>query len=169
MEVSSRWGERKSDLVTSGMGWVCGKEPLYSRGVGVCAWCDGARRRRLQHLRGAHHHVKLTWIFRKKGCQEHFVSRHFEFCLQSDYVTLFHQMMKRPNCCCLTSCLCDGLVGGGLHRHSRGCSIADGGGREISKTCLSSYGLTTRTAPIAKRILDDSLEEGGVGDKSVNR
>lgn len=35
---------------------------LYSRSVGVCAWRDGARGRRLQHLRGAHHHVKLTWI-----------------------------------------------------------------------------------------------------------
>ena len=34
---------------------------LYSRSVGVCAWGDGARGRRLQHLRGAHHHVKLTW------------------------------------------------------------------------------------------------------------
>lgn len=74
-------------------------------------------------------------------------------------------MMKGPNSCCLTSCLCDGLVGGGLHRHSRGCSIADGGGGEISKTCFSSHSLTTRTAPIAKRILDDSLEKGGVGEQ----
>lgn len=44
---------------------MCGKVLLYSRGVGVCAWCDGTRRCRLQHLRGTHHHVKLTWILRK--------------------------------------------------------------------------------------------------------
>lgn len=32
----------------------------YSRGVGVCAGGNGARGRRLQHLR-VHHHIKLTW------------------------------------------------------------------------------------------------------------
>lgn len=37
---------------------------LYSRSVGVCAWRYGTLGRRLQHLRWAHHHVKLTWIWR---------------------------------------------------------------------------------------------------------
>lgn len=35
---------------------------VYSRCVGVRAGCNGARGGRLQHLRGGHHHVKLTWI-----------------------------------------------------------------------------------------------------------
>jgi len=42
--------------------WWRGGVVLYSRGVGVRAWRDGARVCRLQHLRRAHHHVKLTWV-----------------------------------------------------------------------------------------------------------
>lgn len=57
----------------------------------------------------------------------------------------------------LTSCLCDRWVGGGLHRH--GCSVADGGRGEIGETCLSAHSLPARTAPIAERVLDNSLEE----------
>lgn len=37
----------------------------YSRGEGVRAWRDGTGGRRLQHLRGGHHHVELTWILSK--------------------------------------------------------------------------------------------------------
>lgn len=66
-------------------------------------------------------------------------------------------ILKRSHCTFLTSCLCDRWVGGGLHRHGRGRSIADGGRREISKTCLSSHRLPARTTPIAERVLDNGL------------
>lgn len=71
--------------------------------------------------------------------------------------------MCHKRCRFLTSCLCDRWFGGGLHRHGRGCSIADGGGREISETCLSSHSLAARTAPIAERVLDNSLEKVASG------
>lgn len=67
----------------------------------------------------------------------------------------------------LTSCLRDRWVGGGLHRH--GSSIADGGRREIGETCLSSHSLPARTAPIAERVLDDSLEEVESGTSGSTR
>lgn len=58
-----------------------------------------------------------------------------------------------------TSSLCDGGVGGGLHRHGRGRAFADGGGRKVSETRLSSDGLGSGTAAVAEGILDNSLEE----------
>lgn len=68
------WGESHGGNFRDGMN-VRESAVLYSRGVGVRAWCDGARGRRLQHLGGAHHHVKLTWILRdkrrkKSGCPQ---------------------------------------------------------------------------------------------------
>lgn len=65
--------------------------------------------------------------------------------------------IRRFRSCFPTSCLCDAWVGSGLHWHGCGCPIADGGGGEVSKPCLSSNGLTSRTAPIAERVLDHSL------------
>lgn len=53
-------GERAEELPHR-QGWEeCAEGAAYSRGVGVCAGGNGARGRRLQHLR-VHHHVKLTW------------------------------------------------------------------------------------------------------------
>lgn len=56
-----------------------------------------------------------------------------------------------------TSCLCDGGVGGGLHRHGCGRSFTDGGGREVSETRLSSSRLGSRTASVTEGVLDHSL------------
>lgn len=130
----------------------------YSRGVGVRAWCDCAGGCRLQHLRGAHHHVKLTCVLRDE--QEKKKTVH-QKCVQGQ------RTAGETNCRSLTSSLRDRWVGGGLHRHGRGRAVADGGGGEIGEPRLSSHGLPTGTAPIAERVLDNSLQQGGIRGKSV--
>lgn len=57
--------EERESWFRDGMN-VLGSVWLYSRSVGVCAWCDGARGRRLEHVGGAHHHVKLAWVLKDK-------------------------------------------------------------------------------------------------------
>lgn len=182
---------------------MCGDSVwLYSRSVGVCAWCDGARGRRLQDLGGAHHHVKLAWILtetwkklsfpqvmmeleilgffltdqgqRTAGKEDNLMLNISKMSLiEQNHITYILNFLRHvslfPQVTFLTSCLCDGWVGGGLHRHGRGCSIADGGGGEISETRLSSHRLPARTSPVAERVLDNSLAKGGVGDKSLPR
>lgn len=114
----------------------------YSRGEGVRARRDGARRRRLQHLRLRHHHVELTWS-QKKWIG--FASRRMR-----------NERHSVSPASVLTSRLRDGGVGGGLHGHGR--PIADGGGREVGESRLPCHRLATGTAAVAERVLDDGLE-----------
>lgn len=54
------WGGEARSSRADGLGLNVQRHAAYSRGVSVCAGRNGARGRRLQHLR-VHHHVKLTW------------------------------------------------------------------------------------------------------------